>query len=354
MSEYTLDTRVAVAQACVLKEAVPSASFLYAMKANGHPAIVSALATVCDGADVASSGELEIALASGFTRLVCSGPAKSPAFLHAAAAAGATVNVESLQELRLLGSLGIAATIALRVNRHAVKLPAGVSHKMSYQFGIDEATLPSAFSELASYPQLDLAGFHLHAMSGNLDVNAHNVFVADALEWAAPYGLRQVNLGGGFGVDYLGEREFDPYGLDIPPQPGIEVIFEPGRWLVATAGTYTAEVADIKKNNGTWYVVIRGGMHQFRLPVAHGYSAPFTVSRSDDWPYAWDRPAVRSQRVTVAGELCTPNDILARDEWVDEVRVGDRLVFGKAGAYGWDISPHQYLRHPSPEFVILS
>ncbi|WP_020524333.1 type III PLP-dependent enzyme domain-containing protein [Catelliglobosispora koreensis] len=353
MAEYTLDTRVAVARAKMLKSAVPQATIFYAMKANGHPAIVSALATVCDGVDVASAGELEIALAHGFSRVVCSGPAKSLTFLRAAAAAGATVNVESIQELHALGSLGVAVTVCLRVNRR-IALPAGISHRMSYQFGIDETRLPEAFAVAASYPLIDVAGFHLHAMSGNLDVNAHNVFIKESLEWAASFGLRQVNLGGGFGVDYTGPLQFDPFGLDVPTLPGVEVLFEPGRWLVADAGHYSAEVADIKQNHDNWYVVIRGGMHQFRTPVAYGQSFPFLVAPREEWPHPWPRPEVRDSRVTIAGELCTPNDILARDAQVSLVRAGDVIVFPKAGAYGWDISPHQYLRHPSPTFVILS
>ncbi|WP_035792201.1 type III PLP-dependent enzyme domain-containing protein [Kitasatospora mediocidica] len=352
MAEYTLDTRIARARAELLKSAIPSATVLYAMKANGHPAIVSALAEVCDGVDVASAGELAIALGCGARRIVCSGPAKSPAFLRAAAEAGATVNVESLQELRQLGSLGIAATFALRVNREAL-VPDGVSHRMSRQFGIDEVSLPAVLRAAEAFPQLDLAGFHLHAMSGNLDVCAHNAFIRDALRWAAPFGVRQVNLGGGFGVDYLGSAQFDPHRLELPVLPGTEIIFEPGRWLVADAGTYSAEVADIKRNRGTWFVVIRGGMHHFRLPAAYRHSHPFHVVPTPAWPYSWQRPSVRHATVTVAGELCTPNDVLARDAWVEQVRVGDLLVFEKAGAYGWEISPHQYLRHDEPTFVIL-
>ena len=54
-----------------------------------------------------------------------------------------------------------------------------------------------------------------------------------------------------------------------------------------------------------------------------------------------------------AGELCTPRDVLTRRQRVDRLRVGDLLVFGRAGAYGWDISHHEFLRHPPPEFVVL-
>ena len=58
-------------------------------------------------------------------------------------------------------------------------------------------------------------------------------------------------------------------------------------------------------------------------------------------------------RVTVAGELCTPKDVLARDVPVARLRAGDILVFTLAGAYGWDISHHDFLSHPHPEHVFL-
>jgi len=209
---------------------------------------------------------------------------------------------------------------------------------------------------------LDPIGFHLHAVSNNLDAAAHARFVTDALGWsestAARLGvrLRYVNVGGGFGVDYAGGREFDLAALAaIPARPadGPRLVVEPGRWLAAPAGWYAAEVLDLKRVHGQWFAVLRGGTHHFRLPAAWGYSHPFTVLPVDDWPYGYARPSVRDGAVSVAGELCTPRDVLARQVNVGLLRVGDVLAFGNAGAYGWDISHHDFLRHPHPEVVWL-
>jgi diaminopimelate decarboxylase len=57
--------------------------------------------------------------------------------------------------------------------------------------------------------------------------------------------------------------------------------------------------------------------------------------------------------VDAVGELCTPRDVLARSQHVNLLRTGDVLVFGRAGAYGWDISHHDFLRHPKPEFIVV-
>ncbi len=341
MGEYTYDLRVVRQRATYLKAALPRATILYALKANGHPEVVSALAEICDGLDVASTGEL--ALAAGAKRVSCSGPAKPVELL----AADAVVSVESLSELRLLLSLGVRARILLRINRLLPYLRG--SHRMAgvTQFGLDPHLIKAAV-ELAR--PLELLGFHLHAGSG-IPLDIYNTFITDSLDWALSrdhgFDVRMVNLGGGFG-------DFDPAMLRVDSPAGVEVVFEPGRWLVADAGTYSAEVVDLKNNHGTWFAIVRGGMHQFRTPVAYGVSWPFKVVHRELWPHPWPRPSIVDTVVTVAGELCTPNDVLARDHPVALLRVGDTLVFEKAGAYGWDISPHQYLRHPSPQFVILS
>ncbi|GAA0930446.1 hypothetical protein GCM10009557_94290 [Virgisporangium ochraceum] len=236
----------------------------------------------------------------------------------------------------------------------------GGSHRMTgtaTPFGLTGADLPAAVA-LARHHRFDVTGFHLHAVSNNLDAAAHAAFVTDAVRWsvdaARTHGitLRTINVGGGFGVDYTGDRAFDLAALAALPADG-RLVFEPGRYLAAPAGWYAAGVLDLKAAHGTWFAVLRGGTHHFRLPAAWGYSHPFTVLPVDDWPHPYPRPEVRGTAVTVTGELCTPRDVLARDTPVTRLRVGDVVVFGNAGAYGWDISHHAFLRHDPPERIWL-
>ena len=339
------------------------------MKANGHPDVVRTLAQACDGLEVASGGELDLAVAAGARRIAFAGPAKTDAELVAAVTAGAQINVESAHELRRLAQAarvaGATADITVRVNRASGALPG--THAMTgvpTPFGVDENQLPDVLGLAATMPDIRVRGFHLHAVSNNLDAAAHAAFVAGAVAWSVAAAarhrvdLRVVNVGGGLGVDYATDATIDLAtlraglaGARVPD--GVELVFEPGRILAADAGWYAAEVLDLKRTHGRTFAVLRGGTHHFRLPAAWGYSHPFAVLPVEGWGYDFARPEVRDTDVDAAGELCTPRDVLARGRHVDRLRAGDLLVFGRTGAYGWEISHHEFLRHPPPDFVVV-
>ncbi|MEJ3744361.1 alanine racemase [Actinomycetes bacterium KLBMP 9797] len=360
---YVYDLAALRERAAAVRAALPAgAGLLYAVKANGHPSVVRALAGVCDGLEVASAGELALAVAAGAREIAFGGPAKTDAALAAAAAANAVVHVESALELRRLALVARGPVrVALRVNRLGGGLTG--SHQMTgtpTPFGIEEAGLPDAVALAATLPHVRLIGFHLHAVSNNLDGAAHAAFVANALAWSLSAGQRlgvrvaYVNVGGGFGVSYTSPDALDLSPLSATRVPdGVRLVFEPGRYLAADAGWYAAEVLDLKRAHGRWFAVLRGGTHHFRLPAAWGYSHPFTVLPRPSWEYPFPRPSVEGVEVDAAGELCTPRDVLTRGQVVDRLQVGDVLVFGRAGAYGWDISHHDFLHHPHPEFLPL-
>ncbi|MFC7758861.1 alanine racemase [Catellatospora bangladeshensis] len=246
---YVYDPAVLAARVAALRAALPGVTVCYAVKANGHPAIVAAAAAACDGLEVASGGELALAEAADARRIVFGGPAKTDAELAHALRLGATVNVESPHELRRLSLLadraGTTATITLRVNRAGAALPG--THAMTgapTPFGVDEAQLPEVVALARSLPGLDLAGWHLHAVSNNLDAAAHSAFLAEALRWSAATSkelgvpLRTVNAGGGFGVDYTGGAAFPLDELRVAVPEGSSWWWSPaGGWPPTRAGT---------------------------------------------------------------------------------------------------------------------
>ena len=365
VSGYLYDPTVAVRQATALRTALPDwARICYAVKANSHRPVVEALAPYVDGFEVASAAEAELARGvrpEGL--LVAAGPAKGVPLLRRLVELDVTlVNVESPLELHRLdaiaGRLGRRVDVALRVNPRRVAVAGSLSMGgAATQFGIPEAEVPAALELAAGLPWVRVAGFHVHAVGNNLDAVAHADYLRWCLRWsadtAARHGLtlRTVDVGGGLGVPFAGGPPFD---LDrfagalagLAPPSGCRVILEPGRFLVTDCGWYAAEVLDVKHAYGTWFVVLRGGINHFALPVSWDIPHRFAVLPVPHWPYPYPRPEVRDAPVTVVGELCTTEDTLARDVTVTSVRAGDLVVFPMAGSYGAEFALPAFLGHP--------
>ncbi|GAA4787968.1 hypothetical protein GCM10023200_22860 [Actinomycetospora chlora] len=346
----------------------------YAVKANSDERVVAALDGIVAGFEVASGGELAVVGdAAPDAAVLMGGPVPTDTELAAGVDAGvARFHVESLLGLHRLSDAaaarGATADVLLRVNLagpfpEATLAMAG----RPTQFGLDESDLPAAVAAATTLPGLRLAGFHLHSLSNNLSPERHLAMLRHYRDvvagWEEHFGLTTsvLNVGGGIGVDYAAlDRPFDwpafCRGLEdllatFPPH-WREIDFECGRFLVAGCGVYAAEVLDVKHTHGHAYALLRGGTHHFRLPASWQHSHPFHVVPVETWPPERPRPEVVDADVTVCGELCTPKDTLARAR-VDRLRAGDVVVFEAAGAYGWDISHHDFLRHPHPERVFL-
>jgi diaminopimelate decarboxylase len=348
----------------------------YAMKANSARPLLAALAPLVDGFEVASAGELAKARAVGEEiPVLFGGPAKTEqAIASALEQRVERLHVESVLELHRVSDvatrLGRRADVLLRVNLAGPFPPATLAMAGGpTQFGIDESALASAVRTALGLPGVRLVGFHLHSLSNNLSATAHlellDLYRRKVIGWEAEFGLRcaVVNVGGGIGIDYANlDRRFDwtwfagelraLVDRSFPPH-WVEIDFECGRFLVAACGSYAVELLDLKRNHGVNYLLVRGGTHHFRLPASWQHSHPFSVVPVDRWRSRAPRPELRAAPVTVVGELCTPKDVLARDVVVERARAGDVLVFHHAGAYGWEISHHDFLSHPHPEHVFL-
>ncbi|MCB0074843.1 MAG: alanine racemase, partial [Caldilineaceae bacterium] len=172
---YAYDSAVMSARVQRLRELLPPDLHLhYAMKANPMPAVVRHLAGITDGLDVASAGELEVALAAGADPQAISfaGPGKSTADLVAAIAAGVIINLESEQEMRRLAALvrgrGKRPRVAVRVNPDFELKTSGMKMAGGAKpFGVDAERVPQMLGELATLP-LDFVGFHIFCGSQNL------------------------------------------------------------------------------------------------------------------------------------------------------------------------------------------
>jgi len=378
---YVYDLDGLAAHTAGIRTAIPSqVEIFYAVKANPDPAVLRVVARHADGLEVSSGGELRHAAATvPGSRLAFGGPGKTGTELAAALRAGVSrLQVESPQELRLLGSAALAAgrpaDILLRVNLPGSDAwPASVLPDQAAglvmggqpgPFGMDPIALDHCARWLAAGSReagcLRLRGLHAHLASG-LAAPAlldSAVRVLDfARPWCGRHGVHEpeVNLGGGMAVDYRRPGSLFDWaaygqGLALAARRGETLRVEPGRAVTAYCGWYVTRVLDVKRSHGRAFAVLAGGTHHLRTPAAKGHDQPFAVLPVSTWPHDWTRPAAAAEPVTLVGQLCTPKDILARDVRVIRLRAGDLVAFGLAGAYAWNISHHGILMHPKPGF----
>jgi diaminopimelate decarboxylase len=374
VAAYGYLPEVAASRAAGLKAALPDwAACCFALKANGFAPVLQALGQVADGFEVSSRKELAAALLAHRDArpiLVSSGPAKSDGLHDALLAAGGTINVESALELHRAAAAGRRAgrraAVAIRANPASVPVAGDLTMGGTPSpFGVPEEDVPALLHAARSLADdVEVVGIHVHAASNVQDASDYVAYVAWVFEYAgglaAAHGLdlRLVDVGGGLGFDASDETSFDlgvlAEGLrGLTPPAGARVVFEPGRWIAAACGFYAAPIADVKRSRERDYVVLRGGVNHFLLPASWDLPQPIAVVPVEAWDARLPRPAVRDARVTVAGELCTPEDTLVPDVDGVSARAGDVVVFPHTGAYGWEFGLHEFLGHPVADRVVL-
>lgn len=357
-----------------LREMLPTdISLHYAIKANPMPAVVAHMAAQVDGLDVASLGELQVALDSGMppAEISFAGPGKTDRELRAAIAAGITLNLESAGELdralALGDATGIAPQLAVRVNPDFELKSSGM--KMSggpKPFGIDAEQVPAVLARMAD-SGARFRGFHIFSGSQNLRadslIEAQDATFELAYRLAdhAPSTVEVLNIGGGFGIPYFpGEQRLDlaPVSANLERRLAecrarlgeVEVVIELGRYLVAEAGVYVCRVIDRKVSRGQTYLVTDGGLHHhlaasgnFGQVIRKNYPV-INADRVNEQP---------RESVSVVGPLCTPLDVLADRMELGAAGPGDLIVVLQSGAYGFTASPHYFLGHPAPRQVLV-
>lgn len=371
---YAYDRAALSQRVRTLRAALPAGIEVhYAMKANPMPALVAHVAGLVDGIDVASAGELKVALDAGADpqHISFAGPGKRDVELHQAVAAGVLVNIESFREVDVLArasqSLGVPARAAVRVNPDFELKGSGM--KMGggpKPFGVDADQVP-ALLERIGQAGLAFEGFHLFAGSQNLrgeaicDAQQKSFDLAVRLAAHAPGPVRFLNLGGGFGIPYFpGEQPLDvaPIAGNLTQLqqraarelPQATLVIELGRYLVGEAGVYVARVVDRKVSRGQVFLVTDGGLH-------HHLSASgnFGQVLRKNYPLAVGNRMDAAERevVTVVGPLCTPLDLLGDRVELPAAQVGDLVVVFQSGAYGATASPQAFLGHPGCVEVLV-
>ncbi len=370
---YAYDRRVIKKQVDTLRNTFPKEIHLhYAIKANPMPAVVQYMATLVDGFDLASAGEMRVALDTNMAtkHISFAGPGKTDKELTQAIASEIVINMESENEMerisKIADALNLTPNVAIRVNPDFELKASGM--KMSggpKQFGVDAERVPEMLKRLAEL-NLQFYGFHIFSGSQNLNadsiIDAHNKTfeLAIRLSEHAPCPPQLLNIGGGLGIPYFpGETRIalEPIANnlksllpDVKKQlPDAEIVMELGRFLVGESGVYVSKVIDKKVSRGETYLITDGGLHH-HLAASGNFGQ---VIRKNYPAMIGNKVEGEKELANVVGPLCTPLDILANKMDLTEANIGDLVVIFQSGAYGYTASPERFLSHPAVKEVLV-
>jgi diaminopimelate decarboxylase len=329
---------------------------LFASKAFPCTAVYRVLAQEGIACDVASGGELSLALAGGFdpARIYMHGNAKSEDELRYARSVGVghivIDNADEIERLEAIVGDGPAQPVLLRVTpdvrgRTNDKISTGQADS---KFGFSLADAPAAIARVQDSAALELAGLHMHIGSQLLELQPFR----DAIEAVATLGdFGTYNLGGGLGVAYTADQEppritdYVAAKVDTVNRvlgPGKRILDEPGRALVANSTVTLYTVQSVKRNVSTW-VAVDGGMSDNLRPMLYGsvYEAQIadrfgggTLSR-------------------LTGKHCESGDVIVREVELNDPKVGDVVVTPATGAYGHAMA-NNYNGVPRPPVIFVS
>ncbi len=339
-----------------LAEFHPDSDVLFASKAFPCTAVYRVLAQEGLSCDVASGGELALALAGGFDpeRIYLHGNAKSLDELGFALDAGVGhIVLDSLHDIERLeqvaGARGVSQDVLIRItpdvsgDTHAAISTGQADSK--FGFGLTDAAL--AIERVSDSEHLRLVGLHCHIGSQLL---ALEPFARAVAALAALGDFDVYNFGGGLGVAYL-EAQEPPAIADyvatlvraahIALGPGKRILLEPGRSLVANSTVTLYTVQTVKRNVSTW-VAVDGGMSDNLRPMLYGSKYEAAIASR--------MLATGGEICHLAGKHCESGDVIARDVTLPDPVPGDLIVTPATGAYGYAMS-NNYNGVPRPPVV---
>ncbi len=376
-SFYLYEESVIQASTQRLQANFPAAQFLYSMKCNPAGKVLDTVFGQGFGADAASCREVEMAAERGVapSLIYFSAPARTEAELRRVWGKCVLI-ADSLREVALIGRIaaekGETARIGVRINPDfTFAADQGVAGK----FGIDEEALWSA--DLSG---VEVIGIHVHAKSQELsaDVLAHyyeNMFaLIGRVQDKLGVSLRFANFGSGLGIPFApGEEPLDVEALGARFEimaaecrakwPELRILIETGRYVSGKSGTYVTKVLDKKVSRGKTFVLLRGTLNGFARPAVAQMVRGFTETPFPYEPIFTHVEASaltpltdteETETVTLAGNLCTAADIIARDITLPRLEVGDGLALDNAGCYAAVMTPMQFASLTPPAQLFLT
>jgi diaminopimelate decarboxylase len=336
------------------------ARICFAAKANSNLAVLRQFANLGASFDLVSGGEIRRVLAAGgdVRSSVFAGIGKTEAELQLALEQGIfAFHVESEPELarinHVAGRLGVRAPVAIRVNpdvdahTHA-KITTG---KSDNKFGIPLAAAPAAYDAAAKLKHVEVKGVQMHIgsqlTSSSPFVEAVEKVGALAAALKAKHGIRYFSIGGGLGIIYrdalasgsaawweaqpADQRPLTPeaYGEALVPllaPLGLQILLEPGRFLVGNAGVLLSRVEHLKRGASKNFLVVDAAMNDLVRPAMYDAYHEIVPLHRDT--------TRRALVADVVGPICETGDCFAHDRQLQEVGEGEYVAILSAGAYG--------------------
>jgi diaminopimelate decarboxylase len=334
----------------------------YAVKANSNLAVLNLMARLGSGFDIVSGGELARVIEAGGdpSKVMFSGVGKTSAEIAQALDAGIfCFNVESMPELdrinRVALSKSMKAPISIRINPD---IDAGTHPYISTglkenKFGIPIERAVAAYQYAASLPGLRICGVDCHIGSQLTEI-APFVEAIDKLlaliDELAELGvtIKHLDVGGGLGVNYDEETPPQPaaYAQALIERLGdrnLELVFEPGRAIMANAGMLVCEVELLKLGDDKNFAIVDAAMNDLIRPSLYGaWQAIVPVI---------NRPELEARHYDVVGPICETGDFLGKNRHL-AIEAGDYIAVCSAGAYGFSMSSNYNSRPRAAEIMV--
>ena len=334
----------------------------FAIKSNANPSVLKILAGLGSGADIVSGGELLLALKSGIPaeKIVFSGVGKTKEELLLAVENNIKqINLESEEEALMLDEIatlaGKKAKVALRINpdidAHThYKITTG---KKENKFGVDWKRARSLYRLFSESKGLQPVGIDVHVGSQLLDLEPFEQAFERAAEIVCQLrddgiNIQTIDVGGGLGVAYQ-ETDMPSSAESYMALAGrilghldCEIVFEPGRFLVAQSGFLVARTVRIKQAETKQFLVLDAGMNDLIRPAIYdAYHDILSV-----------KEGAKDHLYDVVGPICESSDVFGKDRHLPAMKAGDLVVLKTAGAYGSSMSSNYNFRPLCAEVLV--
>ena len=336
----------------------------YAVKANSNIAVLNVLARLGSGFDIVSEGELRRVLKAGGDpeKVVFSGVAKTKAELAFAIQSNVrSINIESVAELdrvqEVAAQNNAVASIAFRVNPDVdPETHPYISTGMEKaKFGVTMEAAFHAYKRAAELPNIEVHGIACHIGSQITKSSPFTDALAIVLKLVKRLSsegieIKQLDLGGGLGIDYQGETPpsaqayvqgmidgIRAEGIDLP------IAIEPGRYIAGNSGVMLTRVEYLKHNSSKNFAIVDAGMNDLLRPALY--------QAFHDIIPVLEKPSSKEAVFDVVGPVCESADVLGYDRRL-KVAAGDLLAVCSAGAYAYVMAGNYNSRPRPPEIMI--